>query len=141
MGIELIPLCEIDITLGEPIVIGEGSQGLRLVYEVASGTIAGDRLRGVMHGNASADWVLVHGAIGTVDVRATFVTDDGAVVLATYGGRTDLAGGDDGGAGPIYVAPTFETGDDRYAWLNAIQAVGKGTLDGSSLRYEWYEVR
>ena len=55
MGIELIPLCEIDITLGEPIVIGEGSQGLRLVYEVASGTIAGDRLRGVMHGTASAD--------------------------------------------------------------------------------------
>jgi hypothetical protein len=39
------------------------------------------------------------------------------------------------------VAPTFETGDERYAWLNSIQAVGKGTLDGSAVHYDWYEVR
>ena len=43
----------------------------------------------------------------------------------------------------IYVAPRFETCDERYLWLNRIQAVGKGTLqeDGLSLYYEWYEVR
>ena len=29
----------------------------------------------------------------------------------------------------------------RYAWLNTVQAVGKGELDGSNLTYEWYEVR
>ena len=33
--------------------------------------------------------------------------------------------------------------DERYLWLNRIQAIGKGTLqeDGLSLDYEWYEVR
>jgi hypothetical protein len=42
----------------------------------------------------------------------------------------------------IYVAPRFETGDERYTWLNRIQAVGKGTLNQDlSLDYEWYEVR
>ena len=42
----------------------------------------------------------------------------------------------------IYVAPRFETGDERYAWLNRIQAVGKGILNQDlSLEYEWYEVR
>ena len=41
-----------------------------------------------------------------------------------------------------YVAPRFETGDARYAWLNRIQAVGKGTLNEDlSVDYEWYEVR
>ena len=41
-----------------------------------------------------------------------------------------------------YVAPRFETGDERYAWLNGIQAVGKGILyENLSLDYEWYEVR
>jgi hypothetical protein len=39
--------------------------------------------------------------------------------------------------------PRFETSDERYLWLNRIQAIGKGTLyeDGLSLDYEWYEAR
>ena len=42
----------------------------------------------------------------------------------------------------VYVAPRFETGDERYAWLNRIQAVGMGTLNEDlSVDYEWYEVR
>ena len=141
MGIELVPLCEIDIVLADPIFVGDGSQGLRLIYEVASTKVTGERLRGTGVGNASADWVLVHGDVATVDVRCTFQTDDGALVLATYRGRTNLAGTPVTEAGAIYVAPTFETGDERYAWLNSVQAVGKGALDGTDLHYEWYEVR
>ncbi len=45
------------------------------------------------------------------------------------------------GVSPIYTAPTFETGDERHAWLNVIQAVAKGDLRGSDLTYELYEVR
>ena len=42
----------------------------------------------------------------------------------------------------IYVAPRFETCGERYAWLNRIQAIGKGTVhEDLSLDYEWYEVR
>jgi Protein of unknown function (DUF3237) len=41
-----------------------------------------------------------------------------------------------------YVAPRFETGDERCAWLNRIQAVSKGTVNEDlSVDYEWYEVR
>ena len=42
---------------------------------------------------------------------------------------------------PLYVAPLFETGDERYTWLNCIQAIGKGELDGTALAYEISEVR
>jgi hypothetical protein len=41
----------------------------------------------------------------------------------------------------VYAAPLFETGDERYAWLNRIQAVAKGTLDGPTLTYEIAEMR
>jgi hypothetical protein len=43
----------------------------------------------------------------------------------------------------VYVVPRFETSDERYLWLNRIQAIGNGTLyeDGLSLDYEWYEAR
>ena len=92
-----------------------------------------------MFGRAGADWVTVSGMVGTLDVRCTFQTHDGAIVLTQYQGRTDLSGGPENSV--IYVAPRFETSDPRYLWLNAVQAVGKGVLDGSRLRYEWYEVR
>lgn len=42
----------------------------------------------------------------------------------------------------IDVAPRFETADERDAWLNRIQAVGKGTVhEDLSLDDEWYELR
>jgi hypothetical protein len=135
MAIELVPLCTLDITLSDPISVGDGPSGSRFIYEVVSATIDGERIKGKGHGRASADWVTLIGTVATLDVRATFETDDGAIVLVQYRGRTDLA------EGTIYVAPLFETGDPRYAWLNAIQAVGKGKLDGTHLTYEWHEVR
>ncbi len=40
-----------------------------------------------------------------------------------------------------FIAPTFETGDKRYAWINDIQAFGRGifSADLTELRYEIYE--
>jgi hypothetical protein len=138
MAIELVPLCTVDAVLRDPIDVGVGPKGWRMVFEVAEGTITGERLSGSMTGMAAADWVAVGGTVGVIDVRFTVRTDDGALVLVTYGGRTDASAG---GGAPIYVAPTFETGDERYDWLNAVQAVGKGLTEGNTLRYEWYEVR
>ena len=60
-------------------------------------------------------------------------------MYVTYQGRIDVSGGL--GAAPLYTSPLFETGDERYAWLNKIQAVAKGTLDGLRLTYEIYECR
>jgi hypothetical protein len=90
-------------------------------------------------GVAAADWELIAAdGIGALDVRFTLETDDGAVIYVTYLGRIDESLG---GAAPIYAAPLFETGDERYAWLNEIVAIAKGTLDGDTLTYEIYEVR
>ncbi len=139
MTLELVPLCEIEVVLAEPIIVGEGPSGLRLVYEVESAVVTGDRIQGSMRGHTTADWLTVVGAVGSIDVRATIETQDGAAIYAAYRGRTDISRGP--GALPIYVAPLFETGDPRYAWLNNVQAVGRGTLDGNRLTYEWYEVR
>jgi hypothetical protein len=139
MTLELIPLCTVAVTLRDPIAVGDGPAGMRLIYEVAEATMTGDRINGRLLGQAAADWLTITGTTASLDVRATFETDDGAVVLAQYTGRTDLSQGP--GGSPIYVAPRFETGDERYAWLNSIQAAGKGSLDGSQLTYEWYELR
>jgi hypothetical protein len=59
------------------------------------------------------------------------------LVFVQYNGRVDITGG----GSPIYMAPRFATGDERYRWLNLIQAVGTGTLEGTTLTYELYEAR
>lgn len=140
MAIELVPLCDIDITLrSEQVVVGQGPAGFRLVAEVESLVVEGERLRGRGKGSAGADWLTIVDGIATVDVRTTIETHDGAVVYVTYTGRSDFREGP--GVHPIYAAPTFETGDERYAWLNVVQAVSKGTFDGTHVRYEVAEVR
>ena len=79
MAIELVPLCTLRIQLKPPIAVGAGPVGTRLIPEVASAQVNGDRLRGEMLGAAAADWLIVSPeGTGTVDVRMALQTDDGA---------------------------------------------------------------
>ena len=46
-------------------------------------------------------------------------------------------------AGLIAAAPTFQTGSEKYAWLNNIQAISAGNvnLETGELVYNLYEVK
>jgi len=106
-------------------------------------TVAGERLNATLAGSAAADWLVRTGAIGVIDARLTLRTDDGALIYMRYGGRLDMSKPAEGLF--AYVAPVFETGDPRYAWLNKVQAAGKGqltiTADGGRIDYTFCEIR
>lgn len=137
---ELVPLCTATITLAEPIILPNTPAGTRVIAEVRDATLEGERLRGRLEGVAAADWMtLGPEGTGTLDVRAVFRTHDDALVYTWYRGRLDLSVAP--GSAPVYAAPLYDTGDERYAWLNRIQAVAKGTIAGSTLTYEIAEVR
>jgi hypothetical protein len=139
VSIELIPLCTMVVELADPLVLSNTPAGTRVIVDVKTFSVEGERLRGKMKGTAAADWLTIGpDGTATLDVRATVETDDGAIVFAYYQGRRDFSVGFDA---PLYTAPKFETGDERYAWLNKIQAVAKGALDGTTLTYEMYELR
>lgn len=140
MSIELVPLGTMTADLRRPHYLPKTPVGDRLVYEVESGTITGDRLSGKMKGSSTADWLVIGpDGTATLDVRSVLETDDGALIFIHYSGRTDVSAGP--GSAPLYAAPLFETGDDRYRWLNRVQAIAKGRLEGSTLTYEIFEVR
>lgn len=115
-----------------PTFIANGPQGTRLLVTVTGGTFEGPRLRGSVV-PSGGDWVTLR-ANGSMklDVRITLQTDDGAAILMTYQGI-----GTDGGA-RLRTAPLFETGDERYAWLNDLQAVAHGGIVDGGVRYEVY---
>jgi hypothetical protein len=139
MSIELVPLCTMVAELADPLVLTDTPVGTRVIVEVKSFTVEGERLTAKSKGTAGADWLTIGpDGTGTLDVRATMETHDGALVYVYYQGRRDFSEGMDA---PLYTAPKFEVGDERYRWLNKVQAVGKGVLDGSTLTYEIYELR
>ena len=120
----------LDVTI--PSMIPGGPAGTRVTVQMTSGTFSGPRLSGTVIG-PSADWAVVRpdGSL-KLDVRVLLRTEDGADVYMSYSGI-----GLDAGAS-LRTAPLFETGDERYAWLNAVQAVATGTSDGTVVDYQVY---
>jgi Protein of unknown function (DUF3237) len=114
-------------------------QGSRAVATVTGGTFEGERLTGTLpEGVAAGDWITLRpDRTIKLDVRAVLRTHDGADILVTYTGIGRPA---DDGFYEIRTAPLFETGDERYAWLNALQAVGIGRNHDGGVTYEVYEL-
>ncbi|SHL06029.1 Protein of unknown function [Pseudonocardia thermophila] len=139
MSIELEPLGTLTVEIDHQTVLRDTPQGGRLVGEATSARWEGERVRASMVGHAGHDWVRFHadGSVA-VDARLVLRTDDGATIAMAYQGRADKAPAD---GGIILTAPTFETDDERYAWLNHVQAVGKGVRTGRTLVYELYALR
>jgi len=137
-------------TLNEPAQVGAGPLGTRMVFNVTGGEFFGPRLRGrILPGGG--DWLLIDAAgIGRLDVRATFETDDGALIYVQYYGvlaidekvSGALAGEKETDFGDSYfiTQPRFETGDPRYAWLNRIVALAEGRVLCGAVEYRVFEV-
>ena len=134
--LELVPLGRMDIVLRDPFVLGGVPAGTFVVAELESARFEGERLQASSKGVANADWVTISpDGTAVIDVKILLESDDGALIFCSYTGRLDLA------TGTAYAAPTFQTGDERYAWLNNLVAVGKGKTDQKTLTYELAELR
>jgi hypothetical protein len=130
----LVPLATVSVAAGERHRLEGGPFGDRVIAAIADGRWEGERLAGNVVG-AGGDWARPGpGGVVLLDVRQVVETDDGAIVYVAYHGRCDRS------RGTYTVAPTFETDDIRYAWLNAIQAVGIGRLRDDRLNYEMFVV-
>ncbi len=129
-------LFTINATLADPVVVPNGPLGTRVIVPVTGGTFSGPRASGTI-ANIGADWLTMR-ADGTaqLDVRIVLTTDDGASIYMTYFGV--MAPGPDGPQ--IVTAPLFQTGDEKYSWLNNLQAVAIGKPGQNKVDYEVYEV-
>jgi uncharacterized protein DUF3237 len=142
---KLVQECSFTAMLKPPLPIGAGPIGTRMYYEVSTGEVTGERLRGKVLGGG--EWALI-GPDGflRVDVRVQVETHDGANLYIQYVGLLGLndavqralasGGGTDYGDQYFFTNPRFETGDPRYAWVNTTFFVGEGRIvPGSGVEY------
>ncbi|MGH8595255.1 MAG: DUF3237 domain-containing protein [Gammaproteobacteria bacterium] len=145
----LEPLMTYSAALKAPVDIGIGPYGQRTIFEVSGGTFEGARLKGrILTGGG--DWLLFDpDGVGHLDVRATFQTDDGAAIYVQYFGRVMATeafnralqghGETDYGEVHFFTQPRFETGDQRYKWLNSVIAIGQGRVRHGQVEYQVFQ--
>jgi hypothetical protein len=145
-------LMTLNAPLDAPQVIDESL----LIFNVQpGGSVEGPKIKGKIVAPA-ADWLHVKpNGVRHLDVRLTIRTDDNQLIFMTYSGTVQISKEQEdtlpkGGtlkADDFYfiTAPTFETSAEKYAWLNAIQSVGKmATLkggEGGFVRYDIFSVK
>ena len=138
------------LEVGPPFDVGTGPRGHRMVIPFKGGRFEGPKLRGEVL-ITGGDWLLQRAdGVMELDVRRTLRTDDGHFIYAHY--RGILAGSADamarlGRGEPVPAAelyfrttPVFETGSEKYAWLNRIIAVGIGAITPSGAELEVFQV-
>ncbi len=143
-------LCDLAITLGEPLELGEAPRGRRRIIPITGGTVSGERLNGrVLPGGS--DWQVVY-ADGSAFLEARYPVrlDDGALIdvhnIGIRHGPPEaleaLARGEPVDPSRYYMRtqPRFETGDPRYSWLNRVVAVGTGRREPSAVHLSFFEV-
>ena len=129
-----------------------------LMFSVAdSGSFAGPKIKGSVIPLSGGDWTRARSDMSlTLDVRICLQTHDKANILMTYQGVMAANSRDDfwymvnadkkddpKGAMERYyyrIAAFFETGDQRYAWMNRILAVGSGRLADNQAIYEVFQI-
>lgn len=144
-------LFDAHIDLAAPENIGASPAGTRAIFLVTGGTFEGPRMRGVYR-PGGGDWFLTRAnGVGELDVRVTLETDDGALILLAYRGVLETTpeviarayGGEDVDPSEYYfrTTPRFETGSEKYAWLNKTVCVATGRFSPGKVAYRVFAVK
>lgn len=127
-----------------------GPMGERQIFIVKGGTAEGPKIKGtVLPGGG--DWATRRAdCVIQLDVRATLKTDDGAMIYAAYSGLIDgtmetITAAATGKNPPLgdyyfYSNPMFQTGAEKYAWLNRIVAIGRGKVGAGAVEYRVWAI-
>jgi hypothetical protein len=144
-------LCDLTADLDTPQRVGATPHGTRVIVYVKGGVVEGPNLKGKLL-PGGGDWLLIRpDGASQLDVRGTMETDDGHLIYVQYRGiitappliwQRLLQGERDINPSLYYfrIAPTFETGSEKYGWLNRLVSVGVGRRTPTGVSYRIYAI-
>lgn len=143
-------LMRIEITLADSYFLGETPHGGRRIDTFKAGRFEGPKLKGTVLPGGSDLLMARPDSATQPDVRVFLKTDDDALILMTYRGvrhappevMTRIANEEMVDFSEYYLrnTPYFETGAQKYDWLNRIVAVGLGQRIPGAAAYDIYEI-
>jgi hypothetical protein len=114
-----------------------GSIGVnRVIVPVSGGTFEGAKLKGTVL--PGGDWIIRRpDGSSVLDVRIILQTDDAQKIYMQYRGISYTPKD-----GPQYwrIVPVFETGAEKYTWLNNIIAVGVHRTLAGKVAYRIFQI-
>jgi hypothetical protein len=141
----------LEAALGEPLDLGDVSQGHRRIVPLTGGSFAGPELNGKLLPGVSADWqIVVRDGTTLGDIRYTLQTDDGALLYVQSRGvrhgsaevLARLGRGDDVDASEytFRTSTQVETASRDLDWLNKGVFISVGGRRPGGVIYETYLV-
>jgi hypothetical protein len=146
-------MARFEVKLDAPVLeLGQiESVGKRRVIPITGGKFAGPRLNGTILNNG-ADWQIVSAdGLAYLDTRYALKTNDGALIyIQTRGFRygpadvmAEVAKGNPVDPNKYYfrVYIQFETGNNKYKWLNRAIGIGAGMRLRNTVIYDAYLIK
>jgi hypothetical protein len=141
----------LEAALGEPLDLGDVSQGHRRIIPLTGGTFTGPELNGKLLPGVSADWqIVVRDGTTLGDIRYTLQTDEGALLYVQSRGvrhgsaevLARLGRGDDVDASEytFRTSTQIESASPDLDWLNKGVFISVGGRRQGGVIYETYLV-
>ncbi|KAF3012577.1 hypothetical protein G7054_g7810 [Neopestalotiopsis clavispora] len=109
--------------------IGDGGHGTRIFIPITGGNFSGPSIQGTVAG-VGGDW-------GIYDTTQTVFSPDAKIVLTTDDGANILMSGR--GRSP-WIAYDFETGSEKYAWMNSVVGIGRIQVGDNNLTTDVFQI-
>jgi len=144
-------LMQMSAEFDDPLIITNGPVGSRRILYAKRGVFSGARLKGELL-PGGGDWVRQRqDGVSELDIRFALRSEDGKLIYVTCRGLFDISpelrgriqsGGEvDPSEYYFRTAVIFETGAERYSWLNRILAVGVGRRTAVGMVTEVFTIK
>ena len=111
--------------------------GNKVIVPVSAGTFEGPKLKGTVIAPSGDSITVRSDGSSVLDLRLLLQTDDGQRILMTCRG---IAYTTSDGALFARLQPLFETGAEKYAWVNKVVAIGVYRPMPGKIAYRVYRI-
>lgn len=144
-------VCDLAITIDQPIEIGQTAQGWRRMIGITGGTVTGPLMQGrVLAGGADYQLILADGTQAHLDARYAIELSDGARVfvhntalrVASAEDSARIRNGQPVDPARVYFRcqPRFEASAPAWRWLSEHQFVGSGVRLPDAVHLSFYKL-
>jgi len=131
-------------------ILGNAPYGARRIGRLTAGSFEGPKLKGMVLPGGGSWGVLRHDEVLEIEVRITLETDDKQYIFMQWKGlrhgpkevmdRLNRGENVDPASYYFRTTPYFETGSEKYGWMNRMCSIATGSRKAGERTLEVFQV-